>query len=69
VVVVFLHLLAEGPAVRVGPQRRRSIVKAYKTLRADPAVLAGVRLELMRKLTPTVLGAPTRAFGESLDGP
>lgn len=55
VVVVFLHILAEGPA-GAGLDRnvRRTIVKAYKTLGTDPAVLAAVRLELTLKLTPTL---------------
>lgn len=70
VVVVFLHILAEGPA-GAGLDRnvRRTIVKAYKTLGTDPAVLAGVRLELTLKLTPTVLGAPTHSLATNVDGP
>ena len=70
VVVVFLHILAEGPAgAGLSRDARRSIVKAYKTLSSDPAVLAGIRLDLIRKLPPTVLGAPTRALARSVDSP
>ena len=59
VVLVFLHLLAEGPSgAGLGREVKRVIEKAYRGLEGDPASRAGLQDALLRALPLAVSTGP-----------